>query len=82
MKDIRPLKQTLAEHLPWHKARVKFVAAFVLGIVSVNRQRGRVDVRLRGPRAAGLAAELEVRQSRTSSWSWASSIKGWLVRWF
>ena len=36
MKDIRSLEQTLAQHLPWHKARVKFVAAFVLALVSVK----------------------------------------------
>jgi hypothetical protein len=36
MKDIRSLEQTLAQHLPWHRARVKFVAAFVLALVSVK----------------------------------------------
>src|SRR5262249_13842468 len=36
MKDIRPLEQTLLENLPWHKARIKFVAAFVLALVAVK----------------------------------------------
>jgi hypothetical protein len=36
MRDIRSLEQTLAENLPWHKARSKFVAAFVLALVTVK----------------------------------------------
>lgn len=36
MKDIRPLEQTLADNLPWHKARIKFVAAFILALVTVK----------------------------------------------
>lgn len=36
MKDIRSLEQTLTAHLPWHKARVKFVAAFILALVTVK----------------------------------------------
>ena len=36
MQDIRSLEQTLTAHLPWHKARVKFVAAFMLALVTVK----------------------------------------------
>lgn len=36
MKDIRSLEQTLATHLPWHKARVKFVAALMLALVTAK----------------------------------------------
>ena len=36
MKDIRSLEQTLRKHLPWHKARVKFVAAFILALVTAK----------------------------------------------
>jgi hypothetical protein len=36
MKDIRPLEQTLSETLLWHKARIKFVAAFLLALVAVK----------------------------------------------
>lgn len=36
MKDIRSLEQTLGQHLSWHKARVKFVAAFILALVTVK----------------------------------------------
>lgn len=36
MKDIRSLEQTLAQHLSWHKARVKFVAAFILALVTAK----------------------------------------------
>jgi hypothetical protein len=36
MKDIRSLEQTLATHLPWHKARVKFVAALILALVTAK----------------------------------------------
>lgn len=36
MKDIRSLEQTLASHLPWHKARVKFVAALALALVTAK----------------------------------------------
>ena len=36
MKDIRSLERTLVQHLPWHKARVKFVAAFMLALVTVK----------------------------------------------
>jgi hypothetical protein len=36
MKDIRSLEQTLAPHLPWHKARVKFVAALILALVTAK----------------------------------------------
>jgi len=36
MNDIRSLEQTLAENLPWHKARIKFVAAFLLALIAVK----------------------------------------------
>lgn len=36
MKDIRLLEQTLADNLPWHKARIKFVASFVLALITVK----------------------------------------------
>jgi hypothetical protein len=36
MQDIRSLEQTLTAHLPWHKARVKFVAAFMLALITVK----------------------------------------------
>ncbi len=36
MKDIRSLEQTLTQHLSWHKARVKFVAAFILALVTAK----------------------------------------------
>lgn len=36
MQDIRSLEQTLSQHLPWHQARVKFVAAFLLALVTVR----------------------------------------------
>lgn len=36
MKDIRSLEQTLTPHLPWNKARVKFVAAFILALVTAK----------------------------------------------
>jgi Transposase DDE domain len=36
MRDIRSLEQTLAQNLPWHRARIKFVAAFMLALVTVK----------------------------------------------
>jgi len=36
MKDMRPLEQTLADNLPWHKARIKFVAAALLALIAVK----------------------------------------------
>jgi hypothetical protein len=36
MRDLRSLEQTLAENLPWHKARIKFVAAFIVALVTVK----------------------------------------------
>lgn len=36
MRDIRSLEQTLQANLPWHKARIKFVAAFVIALVTVK----------------------------------------------
>lgn len=36
MKDIRSLEQTLQAHLPWHGARVKFVAALILALVTAR----------------------------------------------
>jgi len=36
MRDIRSLEQTLAANLPWHKARIKLVAAFVIALITVK----------------------------------------------
>src|SRR4030095_16417593 len=36
MRDIRSLEQTLAQNLPWHRARIKFVAAFVVALLTVK----------------------------------------------
>jgi Transposase DDE domain len=36
MNDIRLLEQMLADNLSWHKARIKFVAAFLLALVAVK----------------------------------------------
>ena len=36
MTDIRLLEQTLIENLPWHKARIKFVARFLLALFAVQ----------------------------------------------
>lgn len=36
MNNIRPLEQTLAQNLPWHKARIKFLARFLIAILQVR----------------------------------------------
>src|SRR5258706_11000281 len=36
MRDIHSFEQTLGQNLPWHRARIKFVAAFVLALVTVK----------------------------------------------
>jgi Transposase DDE domain len=36
MRDIRSLEQTLGQNLSWHRARIKFVAAFMLALVTVK----------------------------------------------
>ncbi len=36
MRDIHSLEQTLGANLPWHRSRIKFVAAFVLALVTVK----------------------------------------------
>ena len=36
MTDIRSLEQTLIDHLPWNKARIKFVARFLLALYAVQ----------------------------------------------
>ena len=36
MTDIRSLEQTLLENLPWNKARIKFVARFLLALYTVQ----------------------------------------------
>lgn len=36
MTPIRSLEQTLLENLPWHKARIKFVARFLLALYAVQ----------------------------------------------
>jgi hypothetical protein len=36
MKDIRSLEQTLSDNLPWNKARIKFVARFLLALYAVQ----------------------------------------------
>jgi len=35
-KDIRSLEQTLADNLPWNKARIKFLARFLLALYAVR----------------------------------------------
>ncbi len=34
MTDLRSLEQTLSDNLPWNKARIKFVARFLLALFS------------------------------------------------
>jgi hypothetical protein len=44
MTDIRSLERTLLVNLPWNKARIKFVARFLLALYAmrtVNRGSGR-----------------------------------------
>ena len=36
MKDIRSLEQTLSDNLPWNKARIKFVARFLLALYAMR----------------------------------------------
>ena len=36
MTDIRSLEQTLLENLPWNKARIKFIARFLLALYAVR----------------------------------------------
>lgn len=36
MTDIHSLEQTLLENLPWNKARIKFVARFLLALYTVQ----------------------------------------------
>lgn len=36
MTDIRSLEQTLSDNLPWNKARIKFVARFLLALYAVR----------------------------------------------
>lgn len=36
MTDIRSLEQRLLENLPWNKARIKFVARFLLALYAVR----------------------------------------------
>ena len=36
MTDIRSLEQTLLENLHWNKARIKFIARFLLAIYAVQ----------------------------------------------
>jgi hypothetical protein len=36
MADIRSLEQTLSDNLPWNKARIKFVARFLLALYAVQ----------------------------------------------
>jgi hypothetical protein len=35
-KDIRSLEQTLSDNLPWNKARIKFLARFLLALYAVQ----------------------------------------------
>jgi len=37
MTDIRSLEQTLIDNLPWNKARIKFVARFLLALYAVSK---------------------------------------------
>lgn len=36
MKNVYSLEQTLAANLPWHKARIKYLAAFLLALITVK----------------------------------------------
>ena len=36
MTDLRSLEQTLADNLPWNKARIKFVTRFLLALYAVQ----------------------------------------------
>src|SRR5919108_3344551 len=36
MTDIRSLEQTLFDNLPWNKARIKFLARFLLALYAVQ----------------------------------------------
>src|SRR5262249_53921294 len=36
MTDIRSLEQTLIDNLPWNKARIKFVARFLLALYATR----------------------------------------------
>jgi hypothetical protein len=36
MTDIRSLEQTLLDNLPWNKARIKFVARFLLALYAMR----------------------------------------------
>ena len=36
MTDLRSLEQTLADNLPWNKARIKFVSRFLLALYAVQ----------------------------------------------
>lgn len=36
MADIRPLERTLAENVDWHKARINFLAKFLMALIQVR----------------------------------------------
>lgn len=36
MADIRPLERTLAENVPWNKARINFLAKFLVALIQVR----------------------------------------------
>src|SRR5215218_5620794 len=36
MADIRPLERTLAENIDWHKARINFLAKFLVALIQVR----------------------------------------------
>src|SRR4051812_27241609 len=36
MTSLRSLEQTLSDNLPWHQARIKFVARFLLALYAVQ----------------------------------------------
>jgi hypothetical protein len=36
MTDIRSLERTLLDNLPWNKARIKFVARFLLALYAMR----------------------------------------------
>jgi hypothetical protein len=36
MADIRPLERTLAENIDWHKARINFLAKFLMALIQVR----------------------------------------------
>ena len=49
--NIRSLEQTLSDNLPWHKARIKFLARFLLALYAVRTVNARCSSPAFGGRA-------------------------------